>query len=245
MGTTGIAARHYGFDQQPQEVFDITIPEPPRSPRPAWNAFVVRLPRFSRILEPLTKRQFHLNKSPPGQVRWDILSFVPPVKGMTRRDFSLNDVLFPKTQHVRRYVVSLHKPNSLPREVSGLNGTTGSKVRVAPRVNGAGAFGGPAERLICQLGGNRPLLPLPQPQRSREQSLLIHGWTPSAALHHPSLHPIWATPRPCKLMSPRPFDQDRNRRCPPGPLLPSIVTHVLIRLSLHPSLLSTSRSQVS
>jgi serine/arginine repetitive matrix protein 2 len=137
--------RHYGFDQQPQEVFDITIPEPPRSPRPAWNAFVVRLPRFSRILEPLTKRQFHLNKSPPGQVRWDILSFVPPVKGMTRRDFSLNDVLFPKTQHTRRYVVSLHKPNSLPREVSGPNGTTGPKVRVsAPKVNGAGAFGRPS-----------------------------------------------------------------------------------------------------
>lgn len=145
--------RNNEFEQQPREMFDITMPEPPRSPKPAWNAFVVRLPRTTtRLLEPVTKRQYHLHKSPPSQVRWDILSFSPPVEGMSRRDFSLNDVLFRKPPHMvkgkRRYVVLLPKDRPLPREAYGSAVATGPKVRVppstaAPKANGTGAFGRP------------------------------------------------------------------------------------------------------
>jgi serine/arginine repetitive matrix protein 2 len=143
---------NHEFDQQYQEVFDITMSEPPRSPKPAWDAFIVRLPRTAQLLEPLTRRQYHLHKSPPGQVRWDILSFNPPVEGMNRRDFSLNDVLFRKPPHMaktkRRYVVSLPKAVHFRREISGSSSATTPKIRVpsspvAPRVNGVGAFGRP------------------------------------------------------------------------------------------------------
>ena len=147
---SALRPHNHEFDQYYQEVFDITMPEPPRSPKPAWNAFIVRLPRTARLLEPLTKRQYHLHKSPPGQVRWDILSFNPPVEGMNRRDFSLNDVLFRKPLHMaknkRRYVVSLPKAVHFRREISGSSSATTPKIRVpsgpvAVRANGVGAFG--------------------------------------------------------------------------------------------------------
>lgn len=70
-----------------------TIPEPPRSPKPAWNAFTVRLPKISKQVDIVSKRQLSLF-SKPSFTRWDVLSFDPPVEGMTRKDFSLNDVLF-------------------------------------------------------------------------------------------------------------------------------------------------------
>jgi len=43
---------------------------------------------------PLTKRQLGLSKCPRDGVRWDILTWDPPVEGMSKRDFSLNEVLF-------------------------------------------------------------------------------------------------------------------------------------------------------
>ncbi|KAG1783682.1 hypothetical protein EV702DRAFT_1054926 [Suillus placidus] len=72
------------------EVFDVTGCEPPRSPR---LTAVVRLPSQSRPLDPIPKRQAHFLKNARSQVRWDIMSWDPPVDGMTRKDFSLNDVL--------------------------------------------------------------------------------------------------------------------------------------------------------
>ncbi|KAG2155414.1 hypothetical protein DEU56DRAFT_976019 [Suillus clintonianus] len=73
------------------EVFDVTSCEPPRSPR---LTVVVRLPSQSRPLEPIPRRQYHALKNARLQIRWDIMSWDPPVDGMTRKDFSLNDVLF-------------------------------------------------------------------------------------------------------------------------------------------------------
>ena len=107
-----LRARDADFSQQTGEVF-VTIPEPPRSPEPAWKAFAVRLPNHSRPINPLTEQQFHLFQKFPGPARWDILSFDPPVPGMQRREFSLADILFPKPQLFkgkRRYVISI--PNS-------------------------------------------------------------------------------------------------------------------------------------
>ncbi|KAG2156468.1 uncharacterized protein EDB93DRAFT_913624 [Suillus bovinus] len=72
------------------EVFDVTGCEPPRSPQ---LTAVVRLPSQSRPLDPIPKRQVHFLKNVRSQVRWDIMSWDPPVDGMTRKDFSMNDVL--------------------------------------------------------------------------------------------------------------------------------------------------------
>lgn len=72
------------------EVFDITGCEPPRSPQ---LTVVVRLPSQSRPLDPIPKRQAHFLKNARSQVRWDIMTWDPPVDGMTKKDLSLNDVL--------------------------------------------------------------------------------------------------------------------------------------------------------
>lgn len=83
-------------EPRPQEMFSITRPDPPASPKPAWNTFVVNLPAISVVREPVPNKQLVLyNKSQ--LIRWsDTLSFVPPVEGMSRRTLSLNDVLFPR-----------------------------------------------------------------------------------------------------------------------------------------------------
>ncbi|KAG2117858.1 uncharacterized protein F5147DRAFT_626942 [Suillus discolor] len=72
------------------EVFDVTGCEPPRSPR---LTAVVRLPSQSRPLDPIPKRQARFLKNVRSQFRWDIMSWDPPVEGMSKKDFSLNDVL--------------------------------------------------------------------------------------------------------------------------------------------------------
>jgi hypothetical protein len=92
--------RLQSYDHELEE--PVTGFEPPRSPKPAWNAFVVRLPRSARALEPINRKQWQLFSKPVYQVRWDILSFDPPVEGMNRRDFSLNDALFGKSPRTFR-----------------------------------------------------------------------------------------------------------------------------------------------
>ncbi|KAF7319989.1 hypothetical protein MKEN_00782800 [Mycena kentingensis (nom. inval.)] len=69
--------------------------EPPRSPKPAWNTFVTRLPKTSQALEPVNRKQLTMfGKATP--FRWDILSFDPPMEGMSKRELSVNEVLFRK-----------------------------------------------------------------------------------------------------------------------------------------------------
>ncbi|KAG5639296.1 hypothetical protein H0H81_004498 [Sphagnurus paluster] len=88
------ALRPRNFDFEAHEVFNVTCGETPRSPKPAWNNFVVRLPTSSESLEPISKRQLQSAITSPSQVRFDILSFDPPVEGMNRRDLSVNEILF-------------------------------------------------------------------------------------------------------------------------------------------------------
>lgn len=116
------------------EVFDVTGCEPPRSPQ---LTFVVRLPSQSCPLEPLPKRQTHVMKNARWQFRWDIMSWNPPVEGMNRKDFSLNDVLFqrpfPKSKprfrvllpHARHYHSSSFA-NALGPKVNLPSGSTRS-----------------------------------------------------------------------------------------------------------------------
>ncbi|GBE78105.1 predicted protein [Sparassis crispa] len=91
----------------PNEVFDRTGYEPPRSPRPAWNNFVVNLPHVSTPLEPVSARQPRLSRSQFLAQRnifsWDISS-----DGTAQRN--LTEALFGRLQFYRghaRYNISL------------------------------------------------------------------------------------------------------------------------------------------
>ncbi|KAJ7275367.1 hypothetical protein B0H12DRAFT_1319136 [Mycena haematopus] len=121
------------FDAEPQEVI-ITGCEPPRSPKPAWNTFLVRLPKVSTPLEPVNRKQLLLCAR-PAQVRWDVLSFDPPVEGMSRKEFTVNEILFRRTafKGKSKYRVLLPSMRMGPRV----------NIPMSPRVTGVGAFGRP------------------------------------------------------------------------------------------------------
>jgi serine/arginine repetitive matrix protein 2 len=112
--------------------------EPPRSPKPAWNAFVVRLPRSARALEPISRKQLQIFSKPVYQVRWDILSFNPPLEGTSRRDFALNDILFGKPARGYRGIPKYRV--MLPRLGPRVNIPSHS---LSQKSNGVGAFGRP------------------------------------------------------------------------------------------------------
>ncbi|KAJ7666445.1 hypothetical protein B0H17DRAFT_1089819 [Mycena rosella] len=122
------AFRTRQFDAEPEEVI-VTGYEPPRSPKPAWNAFIVRLPKISQPLEPVNRKQL-LMCTRPTLFRWDVLSFDPPVEGMSRKEFTVNEILF--------------------RRPGGFKGKNKYKVLLPIRkrrvrgVNGVGAFGRPS-----------------------------------------------------------------------------------------------------
>lgn len=64
-------------------------------------AFVVSLPRISTVREALTRRQLNLWRLPSAPMRWDILSWDPPVDGMYWQNLSLNEVLFKSADALR------------------------------------------------------------------------------------------------------------------------------------------------
>jgi serine/arginine repetitive matrix protein 2 len=108
----------------------------------------VRLPP-SRAHEPLSKRELANLKRPILPLQWDVLSWDPPVDGMSVRDYSINSVLFRKPLPQRghpRYHVSL--PPSGSYLVRGSSPAT-PKVHLPakPLLNKtlavAGAFGRP------------------------------------------------------------------------------------------------------
>ncbi|PBK77084.1 hypothetical protein ARMSODRAFT_1079148 [Armillaria solidipes] len=133
------ALRLRHFDVETRENFHSTAPEPPRSPKPAWNTCTVKLPKMSIAREAISRKQLaQLNRVFP--VRWDILSFDPPVDGMSRRDFTVIDVLYRKpyaSKGKNKFKVALPKTGAhlqMSRENSSHLGSKG---------NGAGAFGKP------------------------------------------------------------------------------------------------------
>ncbi|RXW20621.1 hypothetical protein EST38_g5238 [Candolleomyces aberdarensis] len=101
--------RSVGFaEDEEREVFDVTVIKRPSSPPP--DVLNVRLPKQSRPVEFIHRKQLQLFHKPPFAPRFDILTFDPPVEGMSRRDFSLNNVLFRRPQIVKgriKYHVSL------------------------------------------------------------------------------------------------------------------------------------------
>ncbi|KAH0838507.1 hypothetical protein J3R83DRAFT_6824 [Lanmaoa asiatica] len=105
-----------------QEVFGTTGCELPCSPRSA--TFVVKLPTIFRPVDAIPKRQTHLLKHSSSHVRFDTLSWDPPVDGMSKRDLSVNEILFKRPPPGKgskfRYRVHLPRatrthPASLPK----------------------------------------------------------------------------------------------------------------------------------
>lgn len=79
---------------RPSEPFDVTASEPPRSPKPAWKVFAVKLPKTpSRNLPALSTRQ--LLGFQRANVLWSaVYSWVPPIGGKSHVDVSVEDHLF-------------------------------------------------------------------------------------------------------------------------------------------------------
>ncbi|KAJ3736928.1 hypothetical protein DFJ43DRAFT_1048471 [Lentinula guzmanii] len=123
-------------EPRPTETFATTSPEPPKSPK-AWNVFTVKIPTTSTRRDSVPPRQMHFfNESQP--VRWDILSFIPHVEGMSRREFTLNDVLFRKSYSYGGYNGKLKYPVRIPKSVLRVNIPSQS---VTARLPAGGAFG--------------------------------------------------------------------------------------------------------
>ena len=130
-----LRGRTVEFQEEIPDEFYRTVMEPPQSPKPAWNCLVVRLPSEGQEREQVHRKQLQFF-SRPQVVRWDILSFEPPVEGMTKRSFYLNDVLFRPTFGFKskiKYRVHLPRSKSGPRSQSA--------VPMASRTNSYGAFG--------------------------------------------------------------------------------------------------------
>ncbi|CAE6525962.1 unnamed protein product [Rhizoctonia solani] len=109
---SGVASRWVGNDMSswrdnmgkkqpveptPTEPFATTRLDRPDSPPPAWKAFTVHMNKNSVTRPPMNKKQAGLAKLPSMPVRWDILTWDPPVERMSNRTLSRDDVLFPKT----------------------------------------------------------------------------------------------------------------------------------------------------
>lgn len=82
------------FKHRWTEVCANTSSEPPLSPSPSEGKPTIHLPKTCRSIPPVPKKQLIAFRSFNGPVRWEILSFDPPVEGMTKKSLSLNDVLF-------------------------------------------------------------------------------------------------------------------------------------------------------
>lgn len=88
------------------EAFGVTGCDPPHSPRTTSDV-IVKFPKISRPIDTVPKRQLHL-LAKYDYVRWDILSWDPPVEGMSRRNLSLNDVLLQKPKNHQYQIVLPH-----------------------------------------------------------------------------------------------------------------------------------------
>lgn len=132
------------FKNRRTEDFTNTSSEPPMTPPPSDSKPTLRLPKACKRITPVPKRQFQGFKAFGGPVRWEILSFEPPVEGMTKRNLSVNDVLFrrPAVSYNKiRYRVYLPKRKQSPRQSS--RNIQGSVKSADAGKEEQGAFGRP------------------------------------------------------------------------------------------------------
>ena len=131
--------RNFNQGDELQEVFLVTIVEPPMEVPTTASSLVVRLPFVHRPpMECISKKQLFLFSRPPLPPRMDILSFDPPIYDMNRRDLSVNGVLFriPLTSFKGKFRYRVALPRS-----------RGPKVHIPAsnlgKLPGVGAFGRP------------------------------------------------------------------------------------------------------
>ena len=102
-------------------------------PAPPFEVATVVVPKTKVPRGPLTKRQLGQSKFPSSNIRWDILTWDPPVEGMSKRDLSLNEVLFRRPAHPK----GKFRPRvNLPR-------SDNPRVRGSGKGPSTGAFGRP------------------------------------------------------------------------------------------------------
>ncbi|CAE6530232.1 unnamed protein product [Rhizoctonia solani] len=96
----------------PTEPFATTRLERPDTPPPTWKSLTVHVSKSTITRPPLNKKQAGLAKLPPMPVRWDILTWDPPVERMSNRTLSRDDVLFPKTYMRGVLSARVHLPST-------------------------------------------------------------------------------------------------------------------------------------
>ncbi|KAH9853130.1 hypothetical protein C2E23DRAFT_894867 [Lenzites betulinus] len=101
----------------PLEVFDVTSAEPPKSPKPAWKVFHVKLPHVHHPVAPPPRTELVW----PRGVRYprlEVFSFNPPIELLARRETTVTDVIFSRPRIIRgqpKYFVSIPRRRLHPR----------------------------------------------------------------------------------------------------------------------------------
>jgi serine/arginine repetitive matrix protein 2 len=124
-------------ETQPTEPFAISRLERPDTPPPVWKAYTVRLNKSTVVRPPLSKKQASLAKLPPMPVRWDILTWDPPVERMSTKTLSRDDMLFPKTylRGILSARVLLPSSGSTPEVQARLNESSTQRLRLSATVD--------------------------------------------------------------------------------------------------------------
>ncbi|KAF7789230.1 hypothetical protein EIP86_000171 [Pleurotus ostreatoroseus] len=140
------SSRHEHDEHIVHEVFDVTASEPPRSPKPAWNNFAVRMPRIAPRAEPVSAKKLRTFGAP--YARLDVWSFVPPISGMHRWDFNLNEYLFRRpfmNKGQIRYIVKLPGQRFAGNKQALKHASPVVNLPANGKPPGFGAFGRPSE----------------------------------------------------------------------------------------------------
>ncbi|KAM6497945.1 hypothetical protein JOM56_005893 [Amanita muscaria] len=124
-------------EESPEEAYTTAV-EPPHSPPPSPGP-IVKLPSVKQRESVLRRRLLQFYRQ-PFPVHFDILSFDPPVEGMTKRNLSVNDVLFRPFGYKGKTKYFVRLPKS--RNTGTRNHTA---MQTGVRNNSFGAFGKQAD----------------------------------------------------------------------------------------------------
>ncbi|WWC91373.1 uncharacterized protein L201_006316 [Kwoniella dendrophila CBS 6074] len=80
-----------------QQYFDVSYPEPPKSPPPAWRTYTIKLPKTQPSRSPVPRARLNAAEGPrtPSPHGW-IMSFNPPLEGVNPSSLSRSDLLLPQ-----------------------------------------------------------------------------------------------------------------------------------------------------
>ncbi|KIP11440.1 hypothetical protein PHLGIDRAFT_124843 [Phlebiopsis gigantea 11061_1 CR5-6] len=134
----------HGDEHHEREVFDVTGCEPPRSPKPAWNHFTLKMPHAFSPRDPVPFKRLRGSTSYT-PVRFDTLSL--QAFGNGKRLFQITDLLFAKPYSNRgrvEYRVSLPQASKLAVTENGLVVNLPASARLV-KSSSTGAFGRPRE----------------------------------------------------------------------------------------------------